>query len=363
MSNNALIAIIRREHLDVPDGINIFIFALADELIRQQYNVLAISSFEVNEKKIKKYFRFENYPKTLSLNSKSKMSYLSLAFLWLTKGRKFINQLKPNMIILNGILPIKFKSYVIAVSHDIEIKGRFNINLFRKLYKSFSYRKVNQIVATTIEVKEALSKEINIKANEIKVIPTCINITKYQGKESDFRENAILHIGTNLYKNPYATIKAFSLLSIPNIKLYLTGNMDNVSEFLEKLRKEIKEKIVLLGYLSSDKFIELLASVKIVCVPSIYNIPVASPSVIEALSSGTPVVCSESISSSVIKDGYNGFICSNNDINSYADKFKEILTNDYLWNYLSQNAIISSKAFSAIKVAKDYINLLNQNFN
>ena len=203
-----------------------------------------------------------------------------------------------------------------------------------------------------------MSKEIRVSPKNIKVIPTCFNINEYKGKEIKLRENAILHIGTNPYKNPSITIKAFSFLSVPNVKLYITGNIELVRELVKRLKKEIRERIFFPGYLNAQEFNKLLATVKIVSVPSVYNVPVASPSVIEALSSGTPVVCSESISSSIVQNRHNGFICNNNDINSYTERYKEILTNDDLWNYLNKNAISSSKAFSAEIVAVNYLELM-----
>jgi len=102
----------------------------------------------------------------------------------------------------------------------------------------------------------------------------------------------------------------------------------------------------------------LLAQVKIVSVPSTYTTPVASPTAIEALLSGTPVVASYGISKDVIIDGINGFMCPLSP-EEFAEKFKRIMSDKNLWERMSSNSLtISRDRFGAHNIAKKYLEVV-----
>jgi len=49
--------------------------------------------------------------------------------------------------------------------------------------------------------------------------------------------------------------------------------------------------------------------VRVLCVPSRYVVPVASPTVLESFAAGTPVVGSTGISRDLLSPGVNGYRC------------------------------------------------------
>src|SRR6202042_1508920 len=109
------------------------------------------------------------------------------------------------------------------------------------------------------------------------VIPTCIDVKGYRGCPLETREPAILHVGTSEWKNPTATIDAFVRLRQP-ASLYVVGNVSTqLKERVALLPEEISRHILLLGIVDSNCFKELLSRVRVLSVPSIYSLPVASP--------------------------------------------------------------------------------------
>ena len=93
-------------------------------------------------------------------------------------------------------------------------------------------------------------------------------------------------------------------------------------------------------------------------VPSIYRVPVLSPTVLESLASGTPVVAgSTGISNDLVIDGYNGFRVYPTDYKEIARKILMLITDNILWKQLSANARSMATNFDASVVAKKYIKL------
>ena len=357
------IVITRREALSVPDGINIFIFSLADELIRNGHKVIVVSNLFSDTKKIKDFFELDHYPEIISMGVPKEMGYIKSVVTWLLKGKKLINKLSPDLVIVNGAIPISFNALSCTVSHDLERRLPYLWKM-RMWYKRFAYRKSRYIVVTCSELKVKLAKELSVNTDKIQVIPTCINLNGYIRKPLTERENAILHMGTVDYKNPLTTIKAFNLLeaeSAENIKLYITGKINRrLINFILKLRPCVQKKIKLLGYISAERLKELIGSVKIVSVPSNYFVPVASPTVIESFASGTPVVGSLSISRDILVDGYNGYSCDTRKEGGFASSFSNLLNDEKVWLNMSCNAIESCKKFSAKNIADLYLGLLGR---
>lgn len=243
------------------------------------------------------------------------------------------------------------------MSHDAEKRlGRFPF--LRTAFKRYCYARSDLVVATCEEVRGALSVDLRMPRGQIKVIPTCVKLSSYIQRPLRERENAILHMGTVDYKNPASSIKAFAAMASVDKKLYLTGRpTDEVRDLIQSLPSGTRVGIELLGYVPAPKLIELLGTVKVVSVPSIYAVPVASPTVIEALASGTPVVASPSISREVLKDRVNGFVRDPADALSMASAYEALLNDEQLWSRMAAEAVISSKLFSARRVANLYLEL------
>lgn len=353
------IAVTRRGCLDVPDGINIFIFSLAEEFLARGIEVFAVSEFDNDEEQIAEFYLVKHSPVVRSLGhvptKPPPWGMAESALCWRKKGRATLRALDPDLTIINGALPFKLAGRTCTVAHDAEHRGSRYV---RKLYRGYSYRRTGVVVATSTEIKDALSREIRVDPRTVTVIPTCINLRAYECKPFEQREPAILHIGAAYYKSPVLSIKAFSHLRDENATLYMTGNLtDQIAACLDAVPEQVRRRIQLLGYVSAVRLKELLGSVRAVSCPSTYAVPVASPTVLESFASGTPAI----ISSSITRDLTTGYphleSLRAQDPLRMADAYHSMLTDQRSWNEASEAALQAVQNYSASAVADAYLAL------
>lgn len=346
----------RREPIDVADGINGFIFSLSDALVRHGHEVFLITPSHSSENSIRERFGSPAFTSTHYLCGGRKPSHIEMVLAWWKEGLPLLRRLKPDFIIVTGGLPMRLPYPSCIISHDLEKRGPYG-SFVRQLYKMYSYRKVDRIVATCSELREALAKEIFVSPEDISVISTCIDIGTYRNNPIETREAAILHLGTSEWKNPAATIDAFARLCQP-ASLYITGDMTpEIREQLALLPEKVKKHVSVLGIVDSRRLKELLSTVRILSVPSLYAAPVASPTALDGLASGTPVVGSMSISADLLTDGRTGFRVDPRDTQTLADKFDLLLRDDCLWQAASVACRQRAEAFSNDVIMQQFVDL------
>jgi glycosyltransferase involved in cell wall biosynthesis len=351
------IVMTRREALDTPDGINIFLFSLAEALLEGGHEVTVVGSAWTDEAKVREFYPLRRWPRIVSLGEHRSVHYLQSLRAWMTKGKRIIRSLQPDMVILNGAVPLRFDALTCSVSHDAE-KRMDRVPLFRTAFKRLCYGKADLIVATCDEVRDALSADLGIEPGRIAVIPTCVRLATYTRKPVAERENAILHMGTVDYKNPVSSVRAFARTKTAGARLYITGKpTPELLQELAQLPEPVRRRVELPGYVSAARLLEMLGTVKVVSVPSNYVAPVASPTVIESLASATPVVASRSISRQVLTDGVNGYVCDSSDAAAMASAYDALLEDGQAWQRMSSAALETAGAFAAGRVAEQYLRL------
>jgi glycosyltransferase involved in cell wall biosynthesis len=351
------IVLTRREALDTPDGINIFLFTLAEAMLDRNHEVIIVSSAASDYGKLRAYYPLRRWPEVVPLSTHHSVHYGRSLTSWLTKGRRAIQGLRADMVIVNGAVPVRLDALTCTVSHDAE-KRMESFPFLRNSFKRYCYGKSDLIVATCDEVRTALSLDLKVAESGIAVIPTCVKLSSYINKPLNRRDNAILHIGTVDYKNPIGSLTAFAAMRNREAKLYITGKpTSTLQSAVAALPEPVRKRVVLLGFVSSEELIELQGTVRIVSVPSNYAAAVASPTVIEAFASGTPVVASPSISRQVLADGVNGYMRDPADGKAVASACDALLSDEHLWQSMSMNATRSAGQFSADRVAGLYLDL------
>lgn len=351
------IVITRRAPLDVPDGINIFIFSLASELLAAGNDVLVVGTTLSDPDGLAELYEMKRYPEVTALSSERELNwrYARVAAIWYKRGRKLIESLRPGLVIVNGALPFRIGPKSAIVAHDLE--RRIVGTVARTAYKRFAYGYGQKLVATCSELRWALGAQLAIDPRAIAVIPTCIDPSAYVGQPLGEREDAILHVGTDAYKNPTATVRAFARIGNGSTQLYLTGKADvSVGRIIASMPTGVQKRIHLLGYIPAQELRRLLGSVRLVSVPSRYFVPVASPTVIEAFACGTPVVAFDGISRDLVRDRQNSLLCAGGS-EELASCFRALLADDRLWEGLSRGAVRSTGEFSASRVASAYLDL------
>ena len=198
---------------------------------------------------------------------------------------------------------------------------------------------------------------------KIHIIPTCVNLSAYRNRPVQERQPAVLHMGTVGYKNPLSTLRAFALVRNTRARCYVTGNLNReIDDFVSGIDPSIRKRIEFVGFVSAEKPRALLGSVRVISVPSRYWVLVASPSAIEGLASGTPVIGSPSISRDVLKSGVNGYICEPENHSELAAHMDRLLEDDQIWTDMSLGAQESAKRFSSDHVSQEYLSLAGANY-
>lgn len=139
----------------------------------------------------------------------------------------------------------------------------------------------------------------------------------------------------NKNKNHETIIKAIAQIQDEDIHYCIAGNGD-LKEHLTELAQQlgIGERVHFLGYRRDIN--ELLACSDIFAFPSYREgLPV---SLVEAISSGIPVVCSKIRGNiDLVADDENGYLCMPSDANMFAEKIKLLKDNEKKRGFLAEN--------------------------
>jgi glycosyltransferase involved in cell wall biosynthesis len=175
-----------------------------------------------------------------------------------------------------------------------------------------------------------------------------------------FRERAILHSGTQPYKDPGATIRAFGALNDPSVRLYVAGNITvPMQEAVDALPSQLRGQVTLLGDVDGQVLRKLHGQVRVASFPTRYAIPVASATVMEAVASGTPIIGSHQVSRDILVEGCNGRVVDTNP-DAMAVALRALLKDDALWSRLSAGACRMIQRFDAVCIAQQYVELATQ---
>jgi len=355
------IVITRRARLDVPDGVNIFIFALSAELARLGHEVTVLATEIGDLSRIEETLAPSNMPNLASISSsREARSYDGLSIGWLTRGRQIIGRLRPDIVINNGALPFGSSApATLAVSHDLGWEtGRRRFASLRAAYKRFSYGKATRIVAVAQELRTALSLELGLEPSAIAVIPPCVDLAGYRSEPLERREQLIVHPGTAAYKNPTSTIRAFARIRNETARLVVVGDMtESIRSELLQVRSHVRSRIELPGELPAATLRELLSKARLATYPTLYAVPTASATVIEAIASGTPILASTLVSADLARPGINAHACPADRPEEASSVIDRLLADPVEWEALSNGAIDLAGEFSAQRIAAEYLSL------
>jgi len=361
------IAITRRGNITELDGVNKFIFTLAEGLNQLGCEVHIISHALSGSQAsnitsyAKKFFDFQGKIQIHTLPFPYTNDALTLP-LWFLNGSKLINKLDADAVIINGIVPLNLHKVKIAVNHGIFTGSFFRVNrIMQRIYLQFVkyiyLYGIDLTVCVSSKLKEELKKLLNIKAV---VIPLPLKLNLYRSEPFIKRSPLVLHVGGRSSKNAEISIKSVKILKEKydlDVKLIVVGRKNAYLESLSVKYKYLVPKNLEFYFDASSLIVrDLMANAKALILPSRYE---ALPYVVlEAFASGLPVVVSNAIPSELVKDGYNGFRLYGYSPNSYAEKIKKLLVDGDLWSYVSTNALKTANEYSYIKIAKSYLHVL-----
>lgn len=143
----------------------------------------------------------------------------------------------------------------------------------------------------------------------------------------------------------------------PEWKLVIVGDGPLKDYILSTIKNRELKNITLVGFVNDPSPFYMKAS--ILCMCSIYEGWMLS--LIEAMVYGCVPMTFNSYESAtdIITSGVNGLLIQPFDIQSYINKLQMLMNNSYKRDYMSVNAIRSSKRFSIEKIGNEWLRLLN----
>lgn len=348
------IVLTRREALDEPDGVSIFIVSLAQALSELNHEVRIVVGCLRDEAEYRRLLGPRIDLPITALSRKPLTGPAALAA-WL-RGKSVIDRFAPDLIIHNEAVPLPFRGTTVQVVHDLEPRSGQFAPLWRSI-RRYALRHCDRLVATTRELRDELVRDLGFAADRIALIPKCIDRQAYRKIPLSARERAILHAGTLPYKDPAATIRAFGALADPSVTLYITGPVTTPTRAaLDGLTPPLRSRVILLGDADGETVRNLHGRVRVAAFPTRYTIPVASATVMEAVAAGTPVVGSPRISGDLLADGVNGLVVAS-EPDTIAAALRSVLNDDRLWMRLSDGAGRLVGRFDSLWIAGEYLEL------
>ncbi|KWV47686.1 hypothetical protein AS156_19845 [Bradyrhizobium macuxiense] len=348
------VVVTRREALDSPDGINIFIVSLAQALSDLGHEVkIVVASLQSHAE----YRRLLSPRLDLPIValSRTPLTGLASAAAWL-RAKWIIDRFRPDIVVHSEAVPLPLRGTIVQVVHNLELRSGRLAPVWR-IIRRFSTKRCDCVVATTTELRDELARDLGMPRHQIALIPKCIDLQSYHGSDLAARERAILHSGTAPYKDPAATIRAFGALDDPSVGLYVAGDITQPAHAaVDALPDRLRSCVTLVGPADGQTVRMLHGRVRVVAFPTRYDTPVASATVMEAIASGTPIVGSSRLSRDVLVNDVNGLVVDT-DPGAMSIAFRSLLNDDALWLRLSSGARRMSERFDGFRVARQYIEL------
>lgn len=214
---------------------------------------------------------------------------------------------------------------------------------YHRKHKLYDY--VDYFVTPSMFMKNKLI-EGGFPENKIVHIPT---FTKMEVKNTQVTQsNYFMFIGrVTPEKGVEYAIKALSLLTDTQIKLVITGTMDQISEESRLFIKEnnLIDRIEFVGFIGKEELSQLISKCIAVIHPAIWyeNMP---NSVLEAYAFSKPVIASNIGSlPEIVKDGETGYLFEPPNFYQLAEKMNMIIKNHE--NHLGKNGFdLTQSTFS-----------------
>ncbi|MEM3763527.1 MAG: glycosyltransferase family 4 protein [Desulfurococcaceae archaeon] len=182
------IAIARRADLGSIDGVNRFIFVLADGLKRLDNEVMIFGHHATGNPI--EFFGVDAEINTISDHGEG--SLIKIMWDWYIRGSKLLRDFRPEILIVNGVVPLRLRAFKIAVNHGnavFELRGSYLKRFITKrLYSTYDH-----VVCVSSKVAGEMG-ELKVRCDEI--IPIPIILDNYSPNAG--RRNIILHVGTTL---------------------------------------------------------------------------------------------------------------------------------------------------------------------
>lgn len=333
------VAIIRRGDVGGIDGVNRFIFTLADGMKKLDHRVMVFGHHMTGN--LSELLSVD--VKTCVVSNSSGGGYIKHMWEWYVRGSEILKRFSPDMIIVNGVVPLKLRTFKVAVNHGNAIFELRKSHL-KRLATKMLYNAYDRVVCVSSKVASEMG-EVGLACDEI--IPIPLILENYSS--SCERQPIVLHVGTTPRKKPDVSVRAVKLLRSLgyNIKLILVGHYERKADWII-VRESCPDK----------ELRELYSKALALILPSSWEgLPYV---VLEAQASGTPVIAGPGVPDEALADGKSGFKIASFIPEEYAEKLRMLLEDGSLWERMSREARKHVRNFDHVKIAMRYMELLER---
>ncbi|MBD3213559.1 MAG: glycosyltransferase [Candidatus Lokiarchaeota archaeon] len=278
----------------------------------------------------------------------------------------------PLAIGFSRIFKIK-KIPVISIFHHYESPQNFNDFMYLPFYHLLAKRQLKihgHVICRSLAGKKDAKRFYKIKEGRLSIIPDGVDLDNYNSNNIDpklkkkFGNRFLQYSGLMINRKKISILlKAMVQVieKIPKINLVLTGS-GPLESYYKKLSSDlnIDQNVFFLGYVKETLLVKIFASATLFILPS--ELEGFGQVIIEALASGTPVICANKKPMSRLI-GNAGITFEANNYKDLARKILILLENEKIYKNLRDNTIIEARKYQWKSIAKKYIKYIESEFN
>lgn len=225
------------------------------------------------------------------------------------------------------------------------------------------YGKMDYLLLLTEELKSEVESELIGFNQKTKCLTVPNFITSKEFIKDVKRKNQIISVGRLSPEKGFDRLlfiwKEF-VVNNENHILKIVGDgqeKENLIQLAQSLN--ISDYVVFTGYLSNEETVKEIQESKVYAMTSLQE--AFGIVLLEAITQGTPIVAYDVRVGprSIIKEGYNGFLVEENDVEVFVEKLEFLLKEDNVYNNMSKNAIHSSKLYSKENLKTIWFDIIN----
>lgn len=260
------------------------------------------------------------------------------------------------LLIMVRFFSPRIKVYVIHHHYQYEVL----VGLQRRLFKFFelSFLKLSTSIIIPSPYVLNRTKEL-LPKNKINYIEISFKENKGSSRKKDIKKGDLLYIGTiEPRKGLHLLLDSLFLLKKENHNFIINiiGSIVDNNYYMGLLDKvaicRLEKQVVFHGRVSSEILRDFLMTAELFVFPSLFE--GYGMVLIEAMSFGIPVIAfNNSAMPFTIKDGFNGFLAKNEDIEDFKRLIKKVICNPNLRNHLRKGALMT---YNNSRRESDFIN-------
>lgn len=223
---------------------------------------------------------------------------------------------------IGGAFMAKKLKVPFVITEHSSYYGRFKVNFIEKQIIKYTLKNADKVISVSSYLKEIISKYYK---NDITIIPNTVDCNEFLYYKSDKKNSSdkftflsLCYLKNN--KGVDILIKAFSkYFKEENVELIVAGDGPERLN-LEKLAGElgVSHKVIFKGALSRDEVKKEMSNCNVFALASRFE--TFGVVLIEALSSGKPVISTKNGGANDIVNDSNGILVDVNNIDQFGEK-------------------------------------------